>query len=49
VSLAVRFPDGPRFEDLLHARAMYQPGGGEFLHDENQILPLCKAALESLS
>ncbi len=35
-ALAALFGDDPRFEDLLHALASYQPGGGEFLFDENR-------------
>jgi hypothetical protein len=44
-ALAARFADDERFEDLLHALASYQPGGGEFLFDEERILPHCRAAL----
>jgi hypothetical protein len=48
-ALAKRFPDDERFEELLDALASYQPGGGEFLFDEEQVLPLCRAALRSLT
>lgn len=48
-ALAERFPDDERFEDLLDALASYRPGGGEFLYDEKRIVPLCRAALESLT
>jgi hypothetical protein len=47
-AIALQFPDDERFEDLLDALASYQPGGGEYLYDVNAILPLCRAALESL-
>jgi len=48
-ALAAQFPDDERFEDLVLALASYQPGGGEFLYDEQRILPLCRAALELLT
>lgn len=48
-ALAERFPDDERFEELLDALASYQPGGGELMYDEKRILPLCRAALESLT
>jgi hypothetical protein len=48
-ALATQFPDDERFEDLVHDLALYRPGGGDFLLDEQRILPLCRAALAVLT
>ena len=45
VMLDDEFPEDPRFCDLVLALASYQPGGGEYLVDELQMVQICKAAL----
>jgi hypothetical protein len=44
--LEAAFPDDPRFEDVVLALASYQPGGGDYLYDEQLILPLIRQAFE---
>jgi hypothetical protein len=40
--------DDERFEDLLHALASFQPGGGDFLYDERHIVDCCERVLRRL-
>jgi len=40
--------DDDRFEDLLHMLASYEPGGGDYLYDEQQLQEECKLVLLAL-
>jgi hypothetical protein len=42
------FPDDPRFEDFVDQLAQYQPGGGEFLYNDEQLLPSVRWVLAQL-
>lgn len=44
VALDELFADDARFEDLVLALASYQPGGGEFLYDTDDVAKMCHRA-----
>lgn len=48
VAIDEAFPDDDDLKDLVLALACYQPGGGPFLYNEEQILRMCQSALASL-
>jgi hypothetical protein len=35
-------------EDLADALAQYQPGGGQYLHDEAEIMRICRGTLREI-
>ena len=49
VGLADLWGDQEPFAALSLALASYQPGGGEFLYDEQQIAVLMKRAIEEIA
>jgi|tagenome__1003787_1003787.scaffolds.fasta_scaffold11010375_1 hypothetical protein len=48
VGLEQVFGEQQPFADLSLALASYQPGGGEYLYDEQQIVALIKHVLEGI-
>ncbi len=49
VALDELFADDARFEDLVLALASYQPGGGEFLYDTDDVAKMCHRAAALVS
>lgn len=42
------FPEDERFVDTVLALASYQPGGGEFLYNREQVTRMLRRALDEL-
>lgn len=48
VRLDREYPDDPLVQNLVLALASYEPGGGEFLYDQEAIATLCREVLSHL-
>jgi hypothetical protein len=48
VAIDEAFPDDEQCQELVLALASYRPGGGDYLYDEEAIVPKCQTLMVRL-